>query len=139
MDFFSLLLMAGGLTLLKKKKVYQNLEYEAKSLSYDKKANKLYLNMDIINPTGGTLKVDSMFLSILVNDRKTGRIERSEPFTITKAGRTPVKLPITISPSGLGEMIADVIKGKKLNIKVVGLVRSMGIDTAIEEKVDLNL
>lgn len=97
--------------------------------------------MDIVNPTNTKIKIDSVFAGLFINDKKVGSIEKNEAFTIEKKARTPVELPVKIIGLGLGQALAAFIKDPKkaITIKVLGTVRTLGIDTALNEEIPLTV
>jgi len=139
MDFGLIALLIGGAVLMGKKKTAESLEFFPQSLALSKDKRQLYLVVDILNPTKGKLTIDGLFLKIYAGATKIGSIEKSQPFTIRKSGRSTVKFPIKISPVGLGQFIADILLGKVGDLRVVGIGRSSGIDFPIEEKIDLDI
>jgi len=132
-------LLLAAASLFRTKKTADALQYFPQTLFYDKKKKKLYLIMEVLNPTSSRLKIDGVFLNIVVNGKKTGYIERSSPFTITAKARTKISLEAKIGIVALTDLLIAIVRGKKLDIRLMGIVRSMGIDNAVDEKIPLKL
>ena len=99
---------------------------------------KLYLTVEVVNPTFTQLTVNNIFLTIYSNDKLIGRVEYNTPIVIAKNGSTLLNIPIKLNLGGLTYLTAEYfIKGIKPKFKVVGSVNSGGASVPIEETVDL--
>lgn len=122
-------------TLMKGKKTSDRLEYYPQNLELIK--GKLYLDMEILNPTKNDLKIDSVFAGIFAGSKKIGNIERGESFTVKANKRTSIKLPVVPSGLGFATAIADAVKGKITTFKVMGIARALGLDNPINKDLSL--
>lgn len=142
MDFGIIALIAAAVLFAGvkgKQKTAEQLEFFPKSLALSKDKKTLWLIVEVLNPTKRPLVIDFLFLTIKVGTVKVGSIERTTPFTIQKTGRTAVKLPVRISPVGLGKIIAMVIQGRKIIFRVFGKGESNGIPFPVDEVIPLEL
>jgi len=135
------LLIAFGLwqgsKLIKGKSTADKLEFFPKNLDY--KDGKFYFRMEILNPTRNSLKIDSFFGGVYLNDEKLGSIEYGTPLTLAPLKRTEVRYPIIPSGLGFGKVIAKIIQGQRnFTFKVMGVARALGINNAVNEEVKLN-
>ncbi len=89
--------------------------------------------MDVLNPTKNPLKIDSFFGGVYANGKKIGSIEQGTPINIDANKRTEIRLPAVAVGLGIGQMIVDIASGKNIELKVLGIARSMGFDNAINE------
>jgi LEA14-like dessication related protein len=135
-----LLIAAGAIYLLSLKRdeaQSEKVQIEPTGIKYDKSTKQLTAEITAINPTNKPFKVDSLFMTVFNNGKKLGTIEKFEPFEVTKLGRSTINLPLKISPSGLGQFIADtVITRKPVNIEAKGDLRYKGLSVPISKKVD---
>jgi hypothetical protein len=117
------------------------LQFQPSAVNYDKTAKSLKVTFSVLNPTNKTVKIQSVFGTIFAGDDAIGTIEQGAAFDIKKLGRSTVTIPAKINPVGLAKLLAKVIlyKGKyKIpDAKILGEVRSMGLSTAINEKLTL--
>lgn len=129
MDLLTIALLFGAGKLLKGKKTADRLEYFPKNLHY--KDGKFYLYVDVLNPTKNPLKVDSFFGGVFIGTNKAGSIEAGTPVTFQANKRTEIKYPIIPVGSGFGKALIEIAKGNKPKFKIIGVARSLGIDTPI--------
>jgi LEA14-like dessication related protein len=133
------LLLAGGVAawyLLGKQTAAGKLEYKVKNVDISK--GKIYLVIEIINPTYKDLTVDSINLKIISEGLNLGRIDYFEKSTISGRAKTYLRLPATLNIGfDLGTWIAKVIKGQINTIEVTGTALSMGFETDLSETLNL--
>lgn len=139
-----ILLGAAALLFFKKgKKTLEELEFEPTSVIWSKTLKQFVLYMDVINPNSQEVKVDNVFLSIFDNDKKIGSIEKTNSFTIKKANRTKISLPIKMSAIGIITdlllILADKNKKKTHIFKVAGTAKVFKLDVPISEEVEFSL
>jgi LEA14-like dessication related protein len=140
MDPITIALLIGAATLFKGSKTASKLEFFPNDIDWNKDKKRLEFVMEILNPTKNKLKIDSVYVSVFVNDRKVGSIERGEPFEIAPNKRTMVKLPLKPAGIGFAQIIADIIRGKRdFEFKVLGTVRALGLDNPINKTVALEI
>lgn len=138
-----LLLAAGALALplIKKGTAASQLQFTPKNILWSKTDKKLYFYIDILNPSKTELKVNAVFLTVFANDKKIGTIERNTPITIGGNKHTELKMTVHLSPVGTTIFIVDAVinKGKKIEIKVLGNIQSMGLQIPVNESYDFSL
>ena len=136
-DPFTLGIAAWILSLAKGKKTADKLEYYPQNLQMIH--GKLFLDMEILNPTQNKLKIDSVFAGIFADGKKVGNIEQGTPFTVSKAKRTKVQFPVELDPINAGKLLAAFVTGKAKNLKwsVKGVARALGLDNPISQDLSL--
>jgi len=133
MDLLTLALLFFGTKLAKGKATADKLEFYP--LNLELIHGKLVFTMEILNPTGNPLKIDSFFGGVFANDKKIGSIERGKPFTLKKKGRTPVTFPVKLVGTGI---IQTLLSGsKKYKFKIMGVAHALGVDTPINQELSL--
>lgn len=133
-------LLIGGALLLwylsRKSDVATKLDYVLRSVDISK--GKLYIVLELINPTYKELKVDSINLKVYNVDLLLGRVNYFDPVTIVARNRTLLKLPVEINAGAdLGKFIAAVIKGTVSSIDVKGSILAMGFSFDVDENLNL--
>lgn len=135
----TLLLLGGGALawyLFGKQRTADKLDYYIKNVDISK--GKIYIILEIINPTYKSLIVDSINLKIISESLTLGRIDYFDKTTISGRAKTFLRLPVTLNVGfDLGAWIAKVIKGQVSTIEVTGTALSMGFETELTETLTL--
>ena len=117
----------------------KELEFFPKSLALSKDKKKIFLVIEVLNPTKRSLTIDSLFLKIFYGTIKVGSLERTEPITIEKTGRTMIKLPMRVDPVGGGKLMGAILLGKTISLRVVGIGDSMGLKFPVDARIPFSL
>jgi len=117
----------------------KELEFFPKSLALSKDKKKLFLVIEVLNPTKRPLTIDSLFLKIFYGKTKVGSLERTEPIVIEATGRTMVKLPLRVDPVGGGKLMGAVLLGKTIVLRVLGIGDSMGLKFPVDAEIPFGI
>jgi len=130
-------LLAYLLTLGRGKKTADRLEYFPKNVEIIH--GKLVATMEILNPTGNKLKIDSFFGGVTADDKKIGSIEQGKEFTLAPKTRTSVQFPVKLSTLGALQILLSKTKLKNMKWKLVGVARALGIDNPVSQEISFNV
>lgn len=139
MDLLPLLLLGLAFKAKRAQHTAEELEFFPKKFHYDKQNKKLLFVMEILNPTSNRLKVDSVFAGVFAGSNKIGSVERGEPFTLEPNKRTEVRFPVKPQGIGIAKALIDAVKGVKQDFTILGTVKALGIETALNETIPLSL
>lgn len=118
--------LLGGYLLYKSFfKIKDQIRYEFKSISLDKRntsLTKLALNitLSIINPTETPVRLKSLIADVSYKENLLGRISKLDEIQIQPKAITNIELPISIPTLSAGLAVATLVKsgsGPELNIK----------------------
>lgn len=126
--------LALGFYLFTKLKASGKLQFYPKLLRLEGKKIKdfkVFLDMDVVNPSAQNLTLDSALLNIKDGTTELGRIFITSPKTIEKQSTTILSLPITLSKVNAIFFLYEIIAKGKTKITIEGEVRSEGINVPI--------
>lgn len=136
-----LLLGAGAIWYLSRKAgAAQNLQYYPQSVKI--RQGKLYLLLEIVNPSFSAIDVNNVFLNFYsapanIEPREIGRTAITEKFTINPNGSTTLEIPIQLNAAGLIYLASDILTGKVNSIKMKGTINSMGVPVPVDQAVPI--
>jgi LEA14-like dessication related protein len=133
MDLITLGVLGYLATLFNAKKVADKLEYIPANVSLKK--GRLLFTMDVLNPSGSALKVDSFFGGVYAGDNKIGNIEKGAGFSVAGNKRTAVVFPVVLNPVGLAALAANITKLKSMPFKIMGEAKALGVTTPINKPI----
>lgn len=104
------LVIAAAIYFGRSKKTLESLTFEPNNIFWSKSLKKFVLKIEIVNPRSQSAQVENIFLAIFDNDKKVGTIEKTSEFTIEKASRTMLEIPIKFNAVGIATTVIQLIK-----------------------------